>query len=223
MHARIRTRTRTRTLTHSHTHTQALEPSLKLLSQLRSLDVSGNVKHFSHESSEGPELMASLMPSLYGLTNLTHLGLASNVLLVGGAKTLARVLGDLRHSLISLDLGGRLHAHNRIGAVGMKTLTAGLFWTPLQILDVSFNDLREEGSNSLALVLSIHTSLTEISLRGNGMGSPGVRSLMASLVKHKSLRVLDLADNDLNSDALKYVCEGLPQVVFASAARLIDT
>eukprot|EP00802_Teleaulax_amphioxeia_P000621 Tamp_00621.p1 GENE.Tamp_00621~~Tamp_00621.p1 ORF type:complete len:1041 (-),score=146.45 Tamp_00621:3492-6614(-) len=197
---------------------QALEPPLKLLSQLRSLEVSGNVKHFSHESSEGPEFMASLMPSLCELTNLTHLGLASNVLLTGGAKTLARVLGDLRHSLISLDLGGRLHAHNRIGAVGMKTLSAGLFWTPLQMLDVSFNDLRVEGANSLALVLSIHTSLTEISLRGNGIGSQGVRSLIASLVKHPRIRALDLADNDLNSEALKYVCEGLPQ--FTALNRL---
>ena len=82
-----------------------------------------------------------------------------------------------------------------------------------QMLDVSFNDLRVEGANSLALVLSIHTSLTEISLRGNGIGSQGVRSLIASLVKHPRIRALDLADNDLNSEALKYVCEGLPQVV----------
>ena len=149
------------------------------------------------------------MPSLCEFTNLTHLGLASNVLMLGGAKVLARVLGDLRYHLVSLDLGGRLGAHNRIGAQGMKTISAGLFWTPLVVLDMSYNDLGTEGANSLALVLSIHTSLTEVRLCGNMMGSVGVRAMMGSLVKHQQLRVLDLSDNKMNSEAFKYVCEGL--------------
>jgi Ran GTPase-activating protein (RanGAP) involved in mRNA processing and transport len=189
----------------------SLEPSLVLMTKLKSLDISGNVRHFSHESSEGSVFMARLMPSLKNLTNLTHLGLASNVLLTGGAQTLARVLGDLRKSLLSLDLGGHLGAHNRMGPPGMKMLSAGLFWTPLVVLDISFNALGYDGANSLALVLSIHTSLTEISLRGNGMGSNGVRVLIGGLVKHHRLRSLDFADNDLNSEALKYVAEALPQ------------
>jgi len=189
-----------------------LVPPLKRLSQLQSLNLSGNVTHFSQQSSEGPAFMECLMPCLFALTHLTHLGLASNVLLTGGAKWLARVLGDLRHTLVSLDLGGRFSAHNRIGSGGMKVLSAGLFWTPLVVLDMSFNELGTDGTDQLALVLSIHTSLTEISLRGNGMGTTGVRPLMSSLIKHQRLRSLDLADNDINSDALKYICEAVVQL-----------
>ena len=188
----------------------ALQPSLQSITRLKSLDIAGNIIHYSHENSDGEQFMQRLMPSLCELTNLTHLGLASNCLMLGGAKVLARVLGDLRNFLVSLDLGGRLNAHNRIGAQGMAALSGGLFWTPLVVLDMSFNDLEAEGSEKLALVLSIHTSLTEISLRGNGMGTSGVRAVMGSLVKHQQLRVLDLADNCINAEGLKWVAEGLP-------------
>ena len=170
---------------------------------LTSLDLSRNVLHYSFRDSKGPEFAAALVKALTGVTALTALDLSSNCLFHHGARHLAQYLYGVKHlgALRVLNLGGERGGGNRIGSLGMKSLSSALYWNPLVDVDLSYNELGLEGAQSLSIALCVNTSVTRLSLRGNHMGAAGVVSVCGLFVRNCGIVTLDLAENDADVDA----------------------
>lgn len=113
---------------------------------------------------------------------------------------------------------------NKIGPEGAATLAAFLdsvspenrkqpILPNLNRLDMSYNDLGDHGTKKLTRAISkrAKTSMTEVSLSGNEMGSKGIESIMNKLLQHK-LITLNLDNNCIGDQGCQLVAASLPSI-----------
>ena len=128
----------------------------------------------------------------------------------------------------------KLHS-NRIGADGVEDLVKFLdakvenpktrrkdpILPKLNRLDMSYNELGDEGITRLTRAISKRTkmSMNEVSLSGNDMGSKGIESIMNKLLQHRLL-TLNLDNNSIGDLGCQLVAASLPSIPSLSRLNL---
>ncbi|EPY40305.1 leucine richcontaining 34 [Angomonas deanei] len=75
----------------------------------------------------------------------------------------------------------------------------------LQFLDASFNRLRDKGGIAMAPSVKNHNSLKSLVLNNNGMGTPGISSIVSAVCDCPSLTSLLLWGNDFSDGIAKEI------------------
>ena len=81
---------------------------------------------------------------------------------------------------------------------GMEILAEGLTYNASLtdgVLDLSENDIGDQGLQALAFSLASNTNLRELRLANNNIGDVGLETLADSLARNRALRVLSIARN----------------------------
>jgi Ran GTPase-activating protein (RanGAP) involved in mRNA processing and transport len=196
--------------------------SLCLNPSVRSLDVSHNsLKH-------GGALWLTVV--LSNCPSLTSLHLSHNWICAEGAAGLAPSLAIHGHSLRSLNVRA-----NHLGDAGLCSIARSLP-ASIETLDLSFNEIREEGAVCLGEALLRLPSLLSLDLSYNrigslgttrivdalpssvqnlmlsciSMGQDGLSSLAASLPRFRSLRSLSVGLNSLTDSDASILADALP-------------
>lgn len=190
--------------------------TLKTLTQLRHLDLTGNCLN-------GSDLMVGVARSLRSMQQLQTLRLGSNhfgpagmeALSVAipssvrvldlhntkiskdGSKSLSQTLHRLKHHLEILNLG-----YCDLGASGMQQLSGELVGCSKMVeLTLCKNGLGDEGGCMLASVLMCMAKMVRLNVSGNNIHGEGARRMQKVLTDHSSmlnLRVLDVSDNSMD-------------------------
>lgn len=79
----------------------------------------------------------------------------------------------------------------------------------LQYLNLNSNSGGTEAAKTLAEVISINTSLTEIFLTGNNVWDEGGQALLSAAEKSRTLQMMDLDGNKVNKDILKKIANAV--------------
>ena len=79
----------------------------------------------------------------------------------------------------------------------------------LQILNLDFNSIGDEGAKALATVLEKNRSLEELKLYKNNIGDEGAKALASALEKNRSLKRLELDSNNIDNEGTKALATAL--------------
>ncbi|KAF8055831.1 EGY2 [Scenedesmus sp. PABB004] len=151
--------------------------------------------------------LAALAPALKDCKRLSHLDLGGNDAGPEGAAALAGALVS-HPSLTLLELG-----YNPLGPGGAATI-AGAFKhdTKLETLKLGWCKVGGgEGARALADLLMFNTTLTQLDLRGNGLGNDGAILLSRGLrsAESRALGELDLGYNEVKDDGACALAQAL--------------
>jgi Ran GTPase-activating protein (RanGAP) involved in mRNA processing and transport len=127
-----------------------------------------------------------------------NLKLVANQITASGASILADALFNNK-KLIRLSLW-----KNQVGDKGVQSLSNALSAneSSLKQLDLSQNDITDEGAGYLAQMLKTNKVLTHLSLSNNKIGGKGIQLLADSLQnRNETLEVLSLTENKSLTDA----------------------
>ena len=141
----------------------------------------------------------------------------------GAARLAAAVLGNLKiemfneipikemraNSFTELDLKGEV-----VGVEGGMVVACLMpVMGGLTALDLSFNDLKDEGVSAVceAIQSNKETKLASLYFRGNGIGPVGANAVAAMVAVTGALTKLSLAWNELGEEGTKAICEALKQ------------
>jgi len=85
---------------------------------------------------------------------------------------------------------------------GVRSLAAGLLINnSVRILDVSHNDIGDDGITAIASILS-NSQISELYVRGCGITFTGARSLATGLLVNYSVRILVVSNNNIGDDGI---------------------
>ena len=162
---------------------------------------------------------------------LSYLNVADNSLGVEGLKLLAQGL-EKSHSLVSLNVSNNNLPNNAITYLTEGIMSSSLRELvirknelgdkcvldildivhkktfPLEVLDLSFNQISSNAANMLLQALKSNKCITKLSLSQNPFHQPLVQLGMC-LRMNKKLRYLHLSDCELSEDNGEYIAEGL--------------
>ena len=141
----------------------------------------------------------------------------------GAARLAAAVLGNLKiemfneipikemraNSFTELDLKGEV-----VGVEGGMVVACLMpVMGGLTALDLSFNDLKDEGVSAVceAIQSNKETKLASLNFKNNGIGPVGVNAVAAMVAVTGALTKLSLASNYLKEEGTKAICEALKQ------------
>jgi hypothetical protein len=141
----------------------------------------------------------------------------------GAARLAAAVLGNLKiemfneipikemraNSFTELDLKGKV-----VGVEGGMVVACLMpVMGGLTALDLSFNDLKDEGVSAVceAIQSNKETKLASLNFKNNGIGPVGVNAVAAMVAVTGALTKLSLASNYLKEEGTKAICEALKQ------------
>ena len=100
-------------------------------------------------------------------------------------------------------------ANNKVGPKGCGLLSHALASSAsngsLCVLDVSSNDVADEGITYLASVLAVLSVLTDLCVSHNGIGDRGVKALCRGLEQSTTMHELDLRSNVITDDGERFV------------------
>ncbi|RUS82607.1 hypothetical protein EGW08_009635 [Elysia chlorotica] len=88
-------------------------------------------------------------------------------------------------------------------------LSKALEETALEVLDLSWNHLRQRGATAFCMALANNDSIRELDLSWNGLGLEGCVGLEEALAKNKYIVQLNLECNRISSDSLGHLLKGL--------------
>ncbi|GFN81800.1 leucine-rich repeat-containing protein 74a-like [Plakobranchus ocellatus] len=88
-------------------------------------------------------------------------------------------------------------------------LSKALEDTNLEVLDLSWNHLRQKGATAFCMALADNDSIRELDLSWNGLGREGCAGLEASLAKNRYLVQLNLECNRIGSVSLGHLLKGV--------------
>jgi hypothetical protein len=169
------------------------------------------------KSEHRDRMLACLLHSLAKHTHLEKLALVKSVLDDKEALELWRVLVKMEH-FHELRL-----QHNSLGT----SLTVSSFAAKvgqhigLKHLDLSHNELSDEGTIALVKGMSTKHLLTYLDLSFNRIGAAGGKAIGAMLSASTNLEVLLLHKNDLYEEGVAAIMNGLVQSV-QSKLRVLD-
>jgi hypothetical protein len=140
--------------------------------------------------------------------NLRELRLGSNQITVLGVNTIAKaVTNGFLNNLQVLHLGG-----NKLRTDGAREISRILVQSKLVHLDLSLNDIEDEGVAYIADSLTSSETLKVLNLEANRITDIGVGFLCAALQVNKQLQSLYLSYNihisDLGCNKLQLACLG---------------
>jgi len=130
-----------------------------------------------------------------GKCSLQVLYISSNNI---GDDGITAIAGTLSNSQIS-----KLHVREcGITLTGVRSLAAGLLVNnSVMILDVSHNDIGDDGITDIAGTLS-NSQISELDVSECGITLTGVRSLAAGLLVNNSVRILNVSRNNIGDDGI---------------------
>ena len=192
----------------------ALLSSLKRCSHLRKLDLNDNYFH---------EDVFSLVPSLAIYTNLCSLHLRSAAVdetLISCLKNcgnlrilnISRSVCDCSLNLVDLlkcckNLRDLYSTHNEI--TDSCVIDFAKFSSNLQVLDLRYNQIADDGANALALCFKTSGHLQFLKLGHNSIGDIGVMALADSFIYCSNLEVLDLSSNKIGNKGIESLSASL--------------
>lgn len=159
-------------------------PEMKVLAQLRSLDLSESRASF----------MLSIFLHSLSSTNLHSLSLRNITADAKAAELIAR--SSSLANLTALDL-----RHNRLDGGGVHILADSRHLTSLRCLNVGFNNIRDTGAKAIAESPHLRC-LRTLDLAGNGIGGPGLLALAES-VNLDYLHTLNVGKNFIGPDSVR--------------------
>ena len=99
---------------------------------------------------------------------------------------------------------------NQIGDNGALALGEVLHTNnSLQVLDVTFNAIGDDGAKALAEALHVNTSLKTLHLMGNNIGVEGAVSFSEALVYNQTLQELNVSNNHIGANGARALAEVL--------------
>ena len=138
-------------------------------------------------------------------SELTVYALRVQVNLDGYALPIKKLKGT--ESVESLDLSNK-----RLG-VASAIVIASLIGVnnALTALDMSFNDLKDEGVSAVceAIQSNKETKLASLNVKKNGIGSIGANAVAAMVAVTGVLTTLNLSSNSLKDEGVNAVCEAI--------------
>ena len=137
-------------------------------------------------------------------TPTTHLVLVGGMMDSNKLAALMNLIDDKAKShLVDLNIMGNL-----LDSASVKLLVEELNvkFKSLQVLNLSTNDIRDDGAIILAEGLKFNCSLKELHLSGNNITSTGATAIMYYACP---LRCLTFSDNDIGDDGAKEVADKL--------------
>jgi len=123
-----------------------------------------------------------------------------------GAKALISLLKDLP-SLRTLALGGCLKLINVTNLLAEEVAKH----QSLSYLDLSHNNIKDEGAARLAGMLEKNRVLKQLILDNNNLTPAGIKVLADALLVNRTLEVLSLTNNKVGSEGLKALARVLEQ------------
>lgn len=147
--------------------------------------------------------VAALTEVLSSMTGLKTFNLRSNSV---GEKTnnLVKVLLGIK-TLIHLDL-----SFNNMGTTAVKEFANNTSELHLKYLNLSFNEIRDEGAIAIAKALPFMPALTCLNLSSNLFGDEGAIALANALPSTKKLTRLFLYNNHIDDAGARAIVEALP-------------
>eukprot|EP00916_Digyalum_oweni_P014404 GHVL01023642.1.p1 GENE.GHVL01023642.1~~GHVL01023642.1.p1 ORF type:complete len:1616 (+),score=219.26 GHVL01023642.1:253-4848(+) len=193
------------------------------LSGIRSADITGLTHINFNHNKLGNVGCAILFRALAEYGSIVHVSLADNIITDEGIASITSVMPALNR-LTSLDLdnncitcvGATSISQALIGNIAYKTLETHKEEKIKQVkpfiffsLDLSFNDIGDEGGSVLARLLQFHSSIEFLNLSCTNLTELSVKELTRSALKSTSLSILDLSFNgvDWSDDALEDLSE----------------
>ncbi|ESO84497.1 hypothetical protein LOTGIDRAFT_236274 [Lottia gigantea] len=73
--------------------------------------------------------------------------------------------------------------------------------------NLNYQGLQPFGTRAVAMALVSNLTITELSLRGNSIGTEGLQCLVDMLRDNCALKVLDISDNDLSTEGAKLIAK----------------
>jgi len=104
----------------------------------------------------------------------------------------------------------------KLGDGGAETLAAGLSAAPahgfkLTTLNLTNNDIGDDGTRALAEALPRNQALQTLNLGRNEIGDDGARALAEALPRNQALQTLNLGRNEIGDDGARALAEALPR------------
>jgi uncharacterized protein (TIGR02996 family) len=165
--------------------------NVRLLTQLRSLDLSDN------------QGVAADLGSILGLASYGPVDLHALYIRNTGAES--RDVEHLAQSSALANLTVLDLARNNLGASGAQALAQPPYLTSLTHLNVSHNNIRDTGAKAIAEAPRLR-HLRVLNLGGNGIGGPGLKALAGS-TNLDHLRTLNLSGNFIGADSVRALVE----------------
>jgi len=167
----------------------------------------------------GSEGGLSLAKGLSGTKNLRHLDLSDNTFDEEGSQILANSLSD-QPNLISLNL-----ASTGLGDDGIEAIAKALEKTAdkLEILNLSANEITEEGAKKLNKLLKGKHFLKQLKLEENELGNEGTKLIATALQEgHELLEEVDLSVNGIEDNGALAIGKALLDKVHLKILQLKD-
>ena len=145
--------------------------------------------------AEDPSLRQFVTEQLNGLLNLSNTTLSPLDCLSIGYFIYATTSGTFRAYLASCSISDQGAKFLALGAC--KYLNTPSTVTTRLDMDLSHNDIHEEGVHHIAELLSNTNVVNKLDLSGNHVGAEGLKSLCGALVTNTSLTELNLTDSSI--------------------------
>jgi Ran GTPase-activating protein (RanGAP) involved in mRNA processing and transport len=185
--------------------TKAICEALEQNKTLKELDISGDWAGSNIGETAGVKHVAKMLGVNGGLTKIS---LAKNGLGEEGTKAICEAL-EQNTTLKELDLSGH-HVSNIGETAGAKHVAKMLGVNGgLTALDLSFNDLKDDGVSTVceAIQSNKETKLSSLNFRGNGIGPVGANAVAAMVAVTGGLTVANLMCNQLDAESIKMLAE----------------
>jgi len=118
------------------------------------------------------------------------------------------------------DVGAKAFAEVLTVKFGGASVWEGNIW--LIILDLSNNQIGEEGGTALAKALNKYHSLKELYLKGNWIRNQGAIDFALALKENPSLETLDLSDNQIGEKGGSFLAKALEKNFSLKSLYLIN-
>jgi Ran GTPase-activating protein (RanGAP) involved in mRNA processing and transport len=159
------------------------------------LDLKGN--------SIGPAGAQAIGKALAGGSSLVKLTLKENRIGDDGARALAE---GLKGNKTLTKLGLR---ENQIGAQGARALAGVLAKTSLEILNLDWNQIGDDGASAMGAALAASTTITALHIEANQIGAAGAQAIGHSLKTNRSLTQLNFGRNKIGEGGAQALGEAL--------------
>ncbi|VDI66435.1 Hypothetical predicted protein [Mytilus galloprovincialis] len=139
---------------------------------------------------------------------ITSVDISENALGSYGAELLSRLLED-NANIITVNISG--NGFNEYDACFFGTILSN-YKSGLKTLDLSHNQLSDQGGIILGKALASNETLQVLNLSWNNIRQPGIKSLFVGLKDNTTLQELDLSYNGIGDKGVESIAERLHEL-----------